>query len=345
MKKQCLIIAEIGPNHNGDLATALRMIDAIAHAGADVAKFQTFAQAGSVVSRDTPLAPYMERAVISKDQDHLLESIKLSPRDFGNISKACRAAGVEFMSTPFDVPSVYQLVELGVQRIKIPSGEITNPFLIEAAAKTGLPLIVSTGMATIEEIRVALELIDNVRLASGIKTGADATVLLQCTSMYPTEIDDANVLAMDELSTIFQRPVGFSDHTIGTAASAAAVARGAQVIEKHVTFDTMLPGPDHAASLPLDDLPQFVRMMREVTRSLGSTSKQPLVCEAEVAKVARRSLAAAVNIRKGKAIELSDLTALRPATGICPMRRQDLLGRRARRSYSAGELIDLTEVD
>lgn len=345
MTTRCLIIAEIGPNHNGDLTTALRMVEEIALAGADIAKFQTFTHSGSVVSRGTPLASYMERAALSKDQNHLLDTIKLSPRDFEKLALACRSNGIEFMSTPFDVASVGQLVELGVQRIKLPSGEITNPFLIEAAAKTGLPLIVSTGMATIGEIAAALELIEKVRLASCIEMNADATVLLQCTSTYPTDIDHANVLAMDALATSFQMPIGFSDHTIGPAASAAAVARGAKVIEKHVTFDTSLPGPDHAASLPLSDLPYFVKILREVERSLGSSLKLPLVCEAEVARVARRSLAAAVDIRQGQVFELSDLTALRPATGISPMRRLELLGRRAVRSYSPGELIDVTEVD
>lgn len=338
------IIAEVGPNHDGNLDNALRIIEQVAASGADAVKFQTFTSARSVVALGAPLAAYMKASEDHGDQEELLERIRLSYDDFRTIADFCAAQDIAFLSTPFDELSVDFLVELGVPLLKMPSGEITNSFLLKAAAKTSLPLIVSTGMSDEEEIAAAISLIRATWREQGAVAGGEpALALLHCTSAYPAPFDSVNLRAMNTLAQTFSLPVGYSDHTLGRIIPVAAVANGARIIEKHVTPDPRLPGPDHAASLPLSELPTMVAEIRQVEAALGSAAKAPTDAEQDVKRVARRAIAAATDIAAGAPFELAMLTALRPENGLSPMLADRLIGRPASRAYSVGEFIDPNE--
>lgn len=338
------IIAEVGPNHDGNLDNALRIIEQVAASGADAVKFQTFASARSVVALGAPLAAYMKVSEDHDDQEELLERIRLSYDEFRIIADFCAAQDIAFLSTPFDEMSVDFLVELGVPLLKMPSGEITNGFLLKAVARTSLPLIVSTGMADQEEITAALGLIRSTWHAQGLTTDDEpALALLHCTSAYPTPFDAVNLRAMNTLERTFGLTVGYSDHTLGRVVPVAAVANGARIIEKHVTPDPHLAGPDHAASLPLSELPVMVAEIRQVEAALGSAEKKPTEAEQDVKRVARRAIVAAADIAVGAPFELAMLTALRPGSGLSPMLADHLIGRPASRAYRAGEFIDLKE--
>ena len=317
------IVAEVGPNHDGDLGRAVDLIHRIAEAGADAVKFQTYKAAAAVVAKNAPLADYMKAGGDWGDQEILLDSVRLTREDFDTVAAECEKAGITFLSTPFDEDSVDFLLGLGMPAIKVPSGEITNPFLLRHVARTGKPLIVSTGMATLAEGGACLDLIRAEWTTAGIEERPGLVTLLHCTSSYPTDLPDANLRAMDALREAYNLPTGFSDHTLGMTAPLAAVARGAVLIEKHVSPDPTLPGPDHAASLSLDLLPDLVN----------------------VALVARRSVCAARDIAAGETFATGMLNALRPETGIPAMRADELIGRTAMRAYSAGELIDRGELD
>jgi len=339
-------VAEVGPNHDGSLAKALEIVDRIAASGADAVKFQTYETAANVVARDAPLAAYMKRSGGDDGQLALLDRVRLSFDDFRSISSACSDRGLTFTSTPFDEPSVDFLAALRVPFLKVPSGEITNLFLLRAVAKTGLPLVVSTGMANLEEIGAALEVIEDVWAAARMTPGEMPEImLLHCTSAYPAPIESANLRAMATLADRFGVLVGYSDHTVGRAAPLAAAALGARLIEKHVTPDPALPGPDHAASFPLAELPQLIAEIKAAARAPGSSDKQPHSSEMDVKRVARRSLAAATDIARGQVITEEMLTALRPEVGISPMAIDLLLGRAARRKYSAGDIIATDEIE
>ncbi len=338
-------IAEVGPNHDGSLDNALAIIDRVAASGADAIKFQTYASARHVVARGAPLAEYMKAGDTAPDQEALLERIRLSYEDFAIIAEACAKAGILFASTPFDVPSVAALVALGIRFLKIPSGEITNVFLLRAAARTGLPLVVSTGMADIVETRRAADLIRAIWAEDGLSGEATPDlVLLQCTSAYPAPAEAANLRAMATLTRKLGLPAGYSDHTVGCEVAMAAAALGARVIEKHVTPDRLLPGPDHAASLPLDELPGLIASIRDIEAALGDGVKRPRDVEMDVKRVARRSLAASCDIAAGDILSESSLTALRPETGIPPFDIDRVAGRKARRAYREGELLDTDEL-
>ena len=338
------IVAEVGPNHDGKVANAINMARLVAETGIDAVKFQTFESASSVVTPDAPLAPYMEAAGTKGNQYELSETLGLTFDDFRRIASECAKVGLTFLSTPFDEKSVSFLVEIGVPLLKVPSGEITNPFLLKAVARTGLPLIVSTGMSDLDEIGLALRVIRGEWQAMGKAQEEPELVLLHCTSAYPAPLSSVNLRAMETLATEFGVPVGYSDHTLGSTVSLAAVARGARVIEKHVTPDPTLPGPDHAASMPIGELAGFVKNIRAVHVALGSPTKAVSDVERGVKRVARRSIAAARDIEIGEIFSSDVLTALRPETGILPMKLDQLLGRKASRAYAAGELIDTSEI-
>ncbi len=340
------IIAEVGPNHDGFLDRALEIIPQVAQSGADAIKFQTFVSGRTVVAADAPLAEYMKKDQSVAGQEELLERIRLSFDDFRVIAKACADNGVTFISTPFDVPSVQFLQELGVPLLKIPSGEVTNYFLLKAAAQSKLPLIMSTGMATLDEISAALKLIRTVWDGLGIAiVDRPELAILHCTSAYPAPFSAINLRAMESLKNTFELPVGYSDHTLGSSVTIAAVARGARIIEKHVTPDPELPGPDHAASLPLSVLPRMVSDIREASEALGDEAKMPTPAEADVKLVARRAIVAVCDIPVGTVFREEQLSALRPETGISPMAAERLFGRQASRNYRAGEFIDPGELD
>ncbi|MEI7605829.1 MAG: N-acetylneuraminate synthase [Rhodospirillaceae bacterium] len=348
------IIAEAGVNHNGDVDMALALVDEAARAGADAVKFQTF-RADQVASAHALKARYQrETTAGGDDQLAMLRRLELSPQSHHTLAARCRQRGIEFMSTPFDLPSLRLLVEeIGVGRLKIPSGEITNGPMLAAVAATGRPVLLSTGMSTLEEIAEALGVLETVwttgapprpgrppaRPAS-FAALANRVTLLQCTTEYPAPVDEINLRVLDTLRSIFGLPVGFSDHSEGILIPAAAVACGATVIEKHFTLDRSLPGPDHRASITPGELVGMVADIRTIERALGSAAKTPTASERPNLAVARRSLVAARAIARGELFSADNLTAKRPAGGLSPMRFWDLLGRPAGRAYQPDQAID-----
>jgi len=323
------VIAEAGVNHNGDPELAERLVDAAADAGADAVKFQTFS-ADQVVASSAPKAEYQrERTPDGESQLEMLRALELGADTWARLVERCRERSLAFLSTPFDGPSVELLVELGVPALKIASPDLTNDLLLEQAAATGLPLLLSTGMATGDEVEAAL------RCVAG-----SPVVLLHCVSAYPAPVAEANVRAIPALAQRFGVPVGFSDHTLGAEAALAAVALGACAVEKHVTLDRTLPGPDHAASLSPDELAALVRSIRSVEQALGDGEKRPAPSEQPNIAVVRRSLAAARDLDSGTTLERAMLTALRPGTGIAPGRVAEVVGRTLVRDVQRGELLD-----
>jgi N-acetylneuraminate synthase len=356
------VIAEAGVNHNGDPALAHRLVQAGADAGADAVKFQTFRTERVVVSGAPKVAYQKSAGDEGEDQAAMLRRLELAPEAHFVLKAECEKRGLEFLSTPFDLESLALLVEqVGVRRMKVPSGEITNgPFLL-AVARTDLPIILSTGMATLEEVEAALSVLaygameperppdpegceETFREAFASREGsallAQRVTLLHCTSAYPTDPKDSNLRAMDTLAERFGLPVGLSDHTPGIAVPIAAVARGARVIEKHFTLDRSLPGPDHAASLEPGELRDMISGIRTVEAALGRAEKGPAACEEETRRLARRSLVALRPIRCGERFGEDNVGALRPGTGLSPMAWWRIRGRAAERDYAPGDPIE-----
>jgi N-acetylneuraminate synthase/N,N'-diacetyllegionaminate synthase len=325
------IIAEAGVNHNGDLNLAKKLIDAAKEAGADAVKFQSF-KAENVVTKTAQKAKYQKQTTGSgESQYEMIKKLELSSADFKKLALYARKKGILFLSTPFDKESVDLLDELDVPAFKIASGEITNFPLIRHIAKKGKPVILSTGMSTLEEIDEALHVIKSV----GIKD----IVLLQCVTAYPAKVEDMNLRAMQTLESTFKLPVGLSDHTIGIVVPIAAVALGAVVIEKHFTLDTNLPGPDHKASLQPEELKQMIEAIREVEKAIGDGSKRPTAEEEEIKKVARRSIVARIDIPQGAVIAEEMLAIKRPGTGIEPKYLDKVVGKVAKAMIKRDELI------
>ena len=352
------IIAEAGVNHNCDLGLARDLIDAAKEAGADAVKFQTF-DADALVRVDAPKAGYQIRATGAEEGQHeMLRRLQIGAEGHRHLLAHCRHRGIEFMSTPFDLGSLAFLVEeLGLERLKISSGEITNGPVLLAAAGYGRPMILSTGMATMREIGDALAVIafglvnpdgepsekalaDIADSDEGAAALRDKVTILQCTTDYPTAPGDANLNAMATLSDTFGVPAGFSDHTEGTAVPIAAAALGARIIEKHLTLDRKMPGPDHAASIEPEAFAKMVAAIRVVEQALGDGVKRPTPAEEANRKIARRSLVATRPVAKGEAFTPDNLGSKRPASGVSPMRYWEWLGRKAERSYDDDEAID-----
>lgn len=327
------VIAEAGVNHNGSLEMAQRLVDAARDAGADAVKFQTF-KAEQVVTAAAPKAAYQVKATGGHEsQLEMIRGFELSFEAFRILAGHCRERGIMFLSTPFDAESADFLDDIGVPGFKIASGEITNlPFLSHVAAK-GKPVIVSTGMATLAEVALAVRCFE----ASGNRELA----LLHCVSNYPAAAADANLRAMTTLAATFHVPVGYSDHTLGLEVALAAVAVGARIVEKHFTLDRSLPGPDHRASLTPDELKALMRGIRNVEASLGDGVKEPRPSELPIADVARRSLVAACDIRCGTTITAKALATLRPGTGLPPTMWDAVVGRTARVDIPAGAILSL----
>jgi N-acetylneuraminate synthase len=329
-----VIIAEAGVNHNGDIQRALELVDAAADARADFVKFQTF-RASRLVTADAAKAAYQIAATgAAESQRDMLTRLELSDTDHETLVARCAARGIGFLSTGFDEESIDLLVSLGVPYLKVPSGEITNlPYLRHIAAKQ-LPVLLSSGMATLGDIEAAL----GVLIAGGI--AKDAITVLHCTSQYPAPLAEVNLRAMCTIRDAFQVNVGYSDHTLGIEVSLAATALGATVIEKHFTLDRTLPGPDHAASLEPDELTAMVSGIRAVTMALGDGIKTPTASEQQTRVAARRSIVAARPIRAGEILSAENVTAKRPASGVSPMRWDDVIGRVARRDFATDEMIE-----
>lgn len=330
-----LIIAEIGVNHNGDIAIARRLIDAAAEAKADYVKFQTFIPE-KLASASARQAEYQRRnqpETTSENQLEMLRRLALSETDFYLLSDYCSSRNIGFMSSPFDDASIDLLQRLNVDIWKIPSGEITNyPYLVKIA-RTGKPTILSTGMSSLEEIKDAL----SVLTANGLSK--EKITLLHCTTEYPTPYEDVHLKAMRRLSDIFGVKVGYSDHTEGTAIAIAAAALGAQVIEKHLTLDRNMQGPDHKASIEPEELRQMVASIRAIEQAMDGETKQLLAGEYENRAIARKSIVAATSIRKGELFSETNLTTKRPGTGISPMKWNEIIGIPANKDYDPDELI------
>jgi N-acetylneuraminate synthase len=326
------VIAEAGVNHNGDLGLALQLCDAARAAGADAVKFQTF-RADDLVVRGAPTAAYQARETGESDQYEMLRKLELDAAQHRALRDHCERIGIEFFSTPFSLAAVDLLVGLGVKRLKMPSGELTHKALVAHAAATRLPLLVSTGMATLDEAREALRW---VREARG---GTEGVTLMHCTSAYPASDDALNLTAIATMQRELGVPIGYSDHSLGIEAALAAVALGAVAVEKHLTLDCTLPGPDHSASLEPQAFGAMVQGIRRVEAMRGDGVKAPRPEERDAARVARRSVVAAVDIPVGARIEAAMLACRRPATGIAPAEQDRVVGRTARVALPAGTVL------
>jgi len=333
--KKVFIIAEAGINHNGSPQTAKEMVDIAFAAGADAVKFQTF-KAEKVISRHAPKAEYQKRTTgFSESQLDMAKKLELSQKDFEVIYNYCKTKGIMFLSTPFDLESIDFLCKLGVEIFKIPSGEITNLPYLRKMGSLHKEIIMSTGMANLEEIRIALDIL----ISCG--TSKENIAILHCNTEYPTPFEDVNLLAMGTIRDELGTRVGYSDHTLGIEIPIAAVAMGAEIIEKHFTLDRNMPGPDHKASLEPLELKAMVRGIRKVEKALGKATKEASPSEVKNRAIARRSIVAAIGIKKGEIFTENNITAKRPGTGISPMEWDRVIGKHAKRDFESDEAIEL----
>ena len=326
-----VIIAEAGVNHNGSLKLAKQMIEEAARAGADYIKFQTF-KPEKLVSKYAQKADYQKKTTGNNEsQLQMLEKLALSYVDFVELKKYCEQIGIGFLSTPFDEDSIRFLDSLDMDFWKIPSGEITNyPYLVQIA-QTGRDIVLSTGMCEMDEIADAMKVLK--------ENGAGNISLLHCNTEYPTPYEDVNLLAMKQMRTAFKKQVGYSDHTVGIEVPIAAVALGAEIIEKHFTLDKNMEGPDHKASLEPQELAQMVSAIRHIEKSLGDGNKKRTASEQHNIAAARKSIVAKCAISKGDIFTEANLTVKRPGSGISPMKWKELIGTKAQRDYVEDELI------
>jgi len=330
-----LIIAEAGVNHNGSLELAYKLIDKASEAGADLVKFQTF-KAEYLVTESASKANYQLGTTDSKEtQFEMIKKLELNDEMHLKLISRCREKGIRFSSTGFDTSSVDFLIKLGVGFLKVPSGEITNlPYLRHVGSK-GLPIILSTGMCTMLEVRNVVKILE---LAGSKKS--DITVL-HCNTEYPTPMEDVNLLAMLSIEKELGVKVGYSVHTLGIEVPVAAVAMGATIIEKHFTLDRGMDGPDHAASLEPNELKQMVDSIRNIEKAMGDGQKKPSKSEDANLGVARKSIVASKNIKAGEKFTEENIAVKRPGTGLCPMRWDELLGLEAKKDFQADELVSI----
>lgn len=328
-----LIIAEAGVNHNGSLELAKKLVNAAYESGADIVKFQT-AKLSSLVTKTAPTAEYQQENMGQElSQAEMLKKLLLSFDDFRELSQYCKSVGIQFLSTPFDLESIDFLEEIGCPFWKIPSGEITNLPYLERLARTEKPIIMSTGMCTLEEVSDAVDILK--------QNHAGKIILLHCTTQYPAPYPEVNLNAMQTLQKEFGFEVGYSDHTKGIEVPVAAVAMGATVIEKHFTLDRNMEGPDHKASLEPDELAAMVRAIRNIELAVGTGEKKPSESEKKNMVIARKSIIASRNIKKGEIFTENNLTTKRPGNGISPMKWYEILGTRASRDFNEDEMIEL----
>jgi len=351
-----LVIAEAGVNHNGSLDRALEMVDVAAAAGADVVKFQTF-NSDALATGSAPKADYQKETTdAGESQLEMLRKLELDVGAHQALVRRCAEKKIKFLSTPFDMESLDLLVNgINLQTLKIGSGELTNAPLLHAAASSGRDIILSTGMATLDEVRLSLGVLAHGYLGepdagsdaflsayasdAGRMTLKEHVTLLHCTSAYPTPDEDVNLKAIVTLRDEFGLPVGFSDHSVGGMLSVASVAIGATMLEKHFTLDRSLPGPDHLASLEPSELEELIVGVRRVSAALGDGRKEPREIERSTADVARKSLVARTSIGAGDLFTAGNLTVKRPGTGLAPELYWSLLGTHAARAYAVDDLI------
>ena len=326
----CFVIAEVGVNHNGDLETAKRLVDASVKVGADAVKFQAF-KAERLVSQGAPKAKYQKRAEKGESQLKMLKRLELTEEDLSTLNVYSRERGIIFLASAFDEESADALERIGVPAYKMGSGELTNLPLLAHVAQKGKPLIISSGMSTLEEVSEAISTVK--------RNACREIVLLHCVSNYPATARDVNLKAIQTLKDKFNVPTGFSDHTLSLVIPAAAVSMGACVIEKHITLDHKMAGPDHRASLEPGEFKIMVENIREVEEALGDGVKRVTEGEREIRDVARRSLVAAVDIPAGSTITMEMLDIKRPGTGISPKHATAVAGKKAKVLIKKDELI------
>jgi N,N'-diacetyllegionaminate synthase len=335
LRQRTFIIAEAGVNHNGRIGLAKRMIDVAVKAGADAIKFQTFIPE-KIVSRKAPKAEYQKKTTDKKEsQLQMLKKLVLDADTHRELVDYCRKKGIMFLSTPFDLESIDLLNDLGLEIFKIPSGEITNLPYLRKIGSLRKKIIMSTGMADMTEIGKAMQIL--------VEAGASKRniTLLHCNTEYPTPMKDVNLSAMLTMKEAFGVKVGYSDHTLGIEVPVAAVALGAEVVEKHFTLDQTMKGPDHKASLEPKELEMMVRAIRNVEIAFGNGTKKPSPSEIKNRAVARKSVVASREIKKGDVFTEKNITSKRPGTGISPMKWHDVIGRKAKRNFKADEFIVL----
>lgn len=332
--KHVHIIAEAGVNHNGSMEMAKQLIDAAAIAGVDYVKFQTF-KAEKLVTKDAKQAEYQQRNAADDSQYAMLKKLELNEAQHEELIAYCKERGVKFLSTAFDMESVKYLHSLNLGLWKIPSGEITNYPYLKAIAQYGEPVILSTGMCEMEDVQNAVE----VLCKYGLKK--EQITVLHCNTEYPTPMHDVNLRAMQEIKDTIEVKVGYSDHTQGIEVPIAAVALGAEVIEKHFTLDRTLPGPDHKASLEPNELKAMVDSIRNIEQALGDGQKHVSESERKNITIARKSIVAAKDIKKGEFLTEDNLTTKRPGSGISPMRWEEVIGTKAIRDFVEDELIEI----
>jgi N,N'-diacetyllegionaminate synthase len=339
------VIAEAGVNHNGDDDLALELVDIAAEAGADAIKFQSFS-AEKLVTKDASKADYQRIADGDGSQFSMLKRLELTEELHKKLIIRCESKGVEFMSTPFDIDAANFLVEHGMKRIKIPSGEITNFPFIRHLALFDLPIILSTGMANLDEVVAATNVISSVREEKQFQRQlGDVLTVLHCTSNYPASLRNINLRAMQTIAETLGVPVGYSDHTNGILVSTSAVALGATVVEKHFTLDRNLTGPDHAASLEPAELKQMIRQIRQVETALGSPVKAPNASEEKMRIVARRGIKMLQDLEMGDRITEADIDILRPAVGITAEFYYEIVGRTVSRAVKSGSPLEWEDLD
>lgn len=328
------IIAEAGVNHNGNIELAKKLIDVAAEAGADAVKFQTF-NAKKVVCKTTKKANYQQKNTEDSNASQLemLKALELSQADHRILLEYCHTKNIEFLSTPFDLTSIEFLQKLGLKKIKIASSEITNLPYLEKIGQLNLEVILSTGMSLMAEVKAALDIL----ISSGTKQ--DKIIVLHANTQYPTPMCDVNLKAMVSIREELKVSVGYSDHTLGIEIPIAAVALGAVVIEKHITIDKTLPGPDHKASIEPSELKAMVNAIRSIEVAMGNGTKEPSSSEKENIDVARKSIVAKTDILQGDILSEINLTTKRPGTGISPMRWFEVLGQKAQKDYKQDDLI------
>lgn len=326
------VIAEVGVNHNGSFELACKLVDVAKAAGADCIKFQTF-KSKNLVSRNAQKAEYQKKTTGEGSQVDMLKALELSFDEFRDLKAYCDSVGIAFLSTPFDFDSIQFLNSIDMPFWKIPSGEITDyPYLV-ALARTGKPIVLSTGMSDMDDIAAAIRVLR--------ENGAADIKLLHCNTEYPTPFEDVNLRAMMTMRNAFGLEVGYSDHTKGIEVPVAAVAMGATIIEKHITLDRNMEGPDHRASLEPDELTAMITGIRNIEKALGDGNKKPSPSEKKNISVARKSIVAKCRIRKGELFTENNITVKRPGTGISPMKWSSIVGTKATRDFEEDELIEV----
>jgi N,N'-diacetyllegionaminate synthase len=333
---KCFIIAEAGVNHNGSVKLAKQMIERAKAAGADAIKFQTF-KTEAIVTRDAGKADYQKASTDESTQYDMIKKLELSESNFRKLKEHADEVGIMFLSTPFDEQSADMLAAIGMPAYKVASGEITNFPLLRHLASKDKPIIISTGMSTIDEIKAAIKVI---RAA-----GQNEIIALHCTTSYPARMDDLNLRAMQTMREDLDIPVGYSDHSLGITAPIAAVALAACIIEKHFTLDRNMVGPDHAASLEPKELAEMALAIRDVEKALGSGVKEPTMNEKRIMQIVRKSIVADRDIAAGATITKNMLAAKRPGNGIHPEEMSHFIGRKAKHSIKKDKQLDYGDVE